>query len=284
MKIHVIYPSCTNENKPNAYSWFKEEASKLDIKLEVLFAERFRLLSHNENCILYDNEPLETPDVAILRCYDNILSKHLESMGVRVVNSSESMEFSKNKMLTHQILAKNGIPTPKTMYDTAQNYSFSELSSFFDSTKIILKELEGSKGECVHLVTSQKDVDNVLTSAKTPILAQEFIETSYGRDIRAWVIGDKVVGAVLRQSGSDFRSNFSLGGSVKEISLDKEAEKLALDSTKAIGLEFAGVDLMFLEKGYVVCEVNGNAGFRSLSTTASKTNMVYELLEYIYNK
>ncbi|MFI3262588.1 MAG: RimK family alpha-L-glutamate ligase [Rikenellaceae bacterium] len=281
MKIYVIYPFVTDDNKPNAYDWFREEALKLDIELEILFAEKFRLLSNYENSILYDNDVLEVPDIAIIRCYDNILAKHLENMGVRVINSSDSLELAKNKMLSHQILAKNHIPTPKTIYNIAQNYRYQELTEFFGNNKVILKEVEGSKGECVHLVSSQKELDKVMKTAKTPMLAQEFIASSFGRDIRVWVIGNKVVGAALRQSNSDFRSNFSLGGSVQEITLDEKAKKLALDSAKSLALEFAGVDLMFLENDYIVCEVNGNAGFRSLSAISSDTNMIQILLKYI---
>lgn len=280
MRGFIIYPCNSSHKKPTAFDWFINEAAKLDIELEVLFSEKFRLLSNNKSSILYENRFLDLPDFVIIRDYNLLLSNHFESLGVRVVNTTRSMELSKNKMLTHQTLAKSYISMPCTIYDTIQTYNYDELSRFFCSDKVILKSVEGAKGECVYLVKSQKEVDDVLKEAKSVVIAQEFIETSVGRDVRVWVVGDRVIGAVLRYSDSDFRSNFSLGGKVKSVELDDLAERLSVESVKALGLEFAGVDLMFTDCGYTVCEVNGNAGFRSLSLV-SDVNVPFEVLKYI---
>lgn len=281
MRGVIIYPTEIIEKSRNAFQWFVDEANSLDIELEVLVTENFKLLSHKENCILYDGKLLEKIDFAIIRDYNVLLSSHLENMGIRVINSTLSMEVSKNKMLTHQLLSRNGINTPRTIFDITQSYRYDELVSFFGCKEIVLKGIEGAKGESVYLVNSQYDIDRVMKECKKDILAQEFIESSKGRDLRVWVIGNRVVGCVLRSSKSDFRSNYSLGGTVELIEIDKEIEEVAVNSVKAIGLEFAGVDLMFLDKGgYTVCEVNGNAGFRSLFTV-SDINIPYELLKYI---
>ena len=98
-----------------------------------------------------------------------------------------------------------------------------------------------------------------------PVL-QEFVATSSGRDIRVWVTGDEVAGHVLRYNPSSFKSNFAAGGSFRQIPLPPAAASLAVAAARACGLFFAGVDLLFDgQNGFKVCEVNGNAGFRTAS-------------------
>ncbi len=117
------------------------------------------------------------------------------------------------------------------------------------------------------------------------ILVQEYIESSYGRDIRVWVSGGEVIGHILRYNDNSFKSNFAAGGSFCQVELPQEAARLAIDATNAVGLHFAGIDLLYTanknasdknsvspaadnisDYGFTVCEINGNAGFRTAST------------------
>ena len=114
-------------------------------------------------------------------------------------------------------------------------------------------------------------------------MLQQYISRSFGRDVRVWVIGNSVAGSVLRYSDTSFLSNYAQGGEDMQYEIDSEIKDLALRSTQALGLEFAGVDILFDEGGYTVCEVNGNAGFRTISSVSDK-NIPYQLFDYINRK
>lgn len=280
MKGWMLYPRETLLSGSCAFDWFIEEAAKLNIELKILFFEDFKLISSYENRLLHCGREITLPDFVVMRGYNTLLSHHIECTETRVINNSYSMALSRNKMLTHQKLCSKGITTPTTLYNISHNYTFNELTEFFDSEVFIIKECEGSKGEQVYMIKSKTDFTNCLTTTKGDLLAQQYIKTSYGRDIRVWVIGDTIAASVLRYSETSFKSNFSLGGKVKPIKLDIQAETIAIESVKALGLEFAGVDLLYTDRGYSVCEVNGNAGFRSITSISNK-NIPGKLFEYI---
>ena len=99
-------------------------------------------------------------------------------------------------------------------------------------------------------------------------------------DIRVYVLGDKVLGCVKRISDSSFKSNYSLGGRVEKYELTDSIKEISLSAAKAIGLEFCGIDLLFTKDSFTVCEVNGNAGFRTI-TMVSDIDIPIELFKWI---
>jgi gamma-F420-2:alpha-L-glutamate ligase len=99
-------------------------------------------------------------------------------------------------------------------------------------------------------------------------------------DIRVYVLGDKVLGCVKRISDSGFKSNYSLGGRVEKYELTDSIKDISLKAAKAIGLDFCGIDLLFTEDSFTVCEVNGNAGFRTI-TQVSDINIPMELFKWV---
>ena len=118
----------------------------------------------------------------------------------------------------------------------------------------------------------------VLSLAGTPMLFQEMVTESRGRDVRVNVVGDRVVASILRQSqNGDFRSNLTLGGSMETYTPTPAEAKLALDAVRELGLTFAGVDVLFGAEGPLICEVNSNAHFKT-TLTCTGVNMADELL------
>jgi RimK family alpha-L-glutamate ligase len=112
---------------------------------------------------------------------------------------------------------------------------------------------------------------------------QEFIKTSYGKDIRVFVVGGKVMGSMIRTSNGSFKSNFSKGGSVSPFEMTPEVEWLATDVAKLFNLDIAGVDLLFDEHGYKVCEANSAPGFKGLERVTGKI-IAEGIIDYILVK
>lgn len=279
----ILYPKLVLSNTTNAFEWLRQEAKKFDIDLDILFFEDFQIVSGRNNLVLYKNREIELPSFVVVRGYESLLSGHFELLGIPVINSSVSMALSLNKMKTHQILSDNNINTPETIYSPLANYTYQYLSDYFKNEKFIVKGLEGSRGIDVFLIKNEQELESAIQVCNGCCVAQQFVNSSYGKDIRAWVVGDEVIASVLRYSEKSFKSNFSQGGKVKLYDMTDEEKELAVQSVKSLGLEFAGIDLLFTEDGSLsVCEINGNAGFRSIASI-SESNIPYKLFEYIHN-
>lgn len=278
----IIYPRYTASHSDNAFGWLAQEAAAFDIDLKVVFIEDISIVYGQTTAAIYiGNQCIsELPSFVIIRTYDTTVSRYFERLGILVINSATSMELCKNKMLTHEILHDNGLPTPLTVYREGGEYNYSELSSFFGGPTFIVKQIDGAKGENVFLVSDAKAMNAAIGKCGGRCLCQQFVATSYGRDVRVWVIGGKVAGAVLRYSETSFLSNFSQGGNVDAIDLPSDASELAVHSATAVGAKFAGIDLLFTSDGFTVNEINGNAGFRTLSRIGIN-DIPHKLFAYI---
>lgn len=275
----IIYPRTKCSMTQQAYQWIVEQASLVGVELDVLFVEDIVCGVENGRLSIFNcGKEIETlPYFAIMRGYDFVIMRHIEMMGIKLFNNHDAMYNSLDKILTHQILAKNAIPTPKTLYN-CRDYSVSK--EFFGSSSFIVKYPKGNRGNEVYIVDNREDF-NDLCNKYEQIISQEIINSSYGKDIRVWVVGNRAVEAVMRYSESSFKSNFSLGGKVQRVDITPEIEKIAVDSSLAVGLDFSGVDLLITDGGYTVCEVNGNAAFRSLMSFDCEIVIPQKLFAYI---
>ena len=274
----LIYPSTTPRGN-NAFGWFREAAARYGMELEVLFYD-------SSGAGALAGAPAWTPDFVLMRGYNTALSRWYEAQGVTVVNSTDSMILCRDKYRCSEVLAAAGVPVPGAL-----SLAEAEGGAAFP---FILKLNYGSKGENVFLIGNEREYREALEACRmeeqhrleelsrgitefgetpeevaygcTPVL-QEFIASSRGRDIRVWVTGDEVAGHVLRYNDRSFKSNFAAGGSFRQIPLPPEAASTAIAAARAAGLFFAGVDLLFDgHGGFKVCEINGNAGFRTASS------------------
>jgi RimK family alpha-L-glutamate ligase len=151
---------------------------------------------------------------------------------------------------------------------------------YFDNKKFVMKKMKGSQGIGVYLIESEEDYNSAYDEIKDEYFCQEFIDYSYGKDIRVYVLGNKVLGCVKRISDKSFKSNYSLGGRVEKYKLNDSIKEISLSAAKAIGLDFCGIDLLFTEDSFTVCEVNGNAGFRTI-TQISDIDIPMELFKWV---
>lgn len=240
--------------------------------------------------IRYKSEVVKLPDAVLVRTgagtnyFALALMRELESLHIPVINTSQSVINSKDKMISSQILAKAKLPTPRTM-----------LVSFPIDVDIVEQEIgfpcvvklvTGSLGKGVYLCENKdffKDlmelIDN-LKSKKTLII-QEFVASEEIFDLRVWVIGGEAKVVMKRTPPKgDFRANISRGGHGYPFELNSDIKNICERTSKEFGLEIAGIDLLFDGKNYKVCEANSSPGFEGIDKFC-KTNMAKEIVQYI---
>lgn len=220
---------------------------------------------------------------------DITLAKFFEQIGIPVYNSAETIRLCDDKGLTYLALKKQRIPMPKTYllpytmgknlleyYDEVQHY-FAKLSYPF-----IVKERVGSFGDQVYLVNDEEELKKLLEKCgDKPLLIQEYISCSKGRDVRAFVVGKKVKAAAERINENDFRSNVNQGGTMHKYKKIKKIKKIAVKATKILGADFAGVDIVFdSKKNPLIIEVNSNPRTESIKE-ATKYDVALAVAKYI---
>ena len=220
------------------------------------------------------------------------LAMQLENLGMRVFNSAQSILWCDDKAQTFLRLAPHGIPMPRTILapKTFTNIGYPDLSFVDDAVRalglpIVLKECFGSFGQQVYLLNDLESLrQKVQELAGAPLLFQELISESYGHDTRINVVGGKVVASMLRRStDGDFRSNLTLGGTMENYTPTEAEAALAIRAVELLGLEFAGVDILFGKDGPILCEVNSNAHFKT-TLECTGVNMALEIMRHIAGK
>lgn len=273
--VMMIYPRKSLIN--NGFEWLKEEGRKAGLEVSTELDDTVGLDISDGVSLTVSGVSRPLPDIVVMRCYDASLSAAFESLGVRVVNTTVSMMQAYNKGLTHVALASASIPMPETLWTVAPDYEAAR-SRF--GARFVVKSPVGSKGEKVWIVSSQRDYDAVVPLCEGGVVAQRYVEEAAGSDMRLWVIGGRVAASVRRIGCGDFRSNYSLGGRIEPCTPTDRQMSLATLAAKVLGLEFAGVDIMESAAGPLVCEVNGNAGFRSVSALGT-ANIPACLFDYL---
>jgi RimK family alpha-L-glutamate ligase len=191
--------------------------------------------------------------------------KFLEKMNFNVINGARSINKAINKAVTYSELASKNIPIPKTVY--AVNPSASQLEDILGTGDLIEKKLYGGGGKGVKQVIA-KDCAISMTGDK---LVQEAVGLNKGADERYWVVGDQAVAAMHRVASKDsYISNISSGGTHKFCKPDPQLSQLAVQATKALGLEIGGVDLINTPKGPMVLEVNNVPCFPTVENSPGK--------------
>jgi len=240
-----------------------------------------------------ENEYTTIPDFVIPRVgssttyYQKAVFRHLERMGVLFINSSDSIDTVKDKLYTMQILAQNNVPHPKTMLvRNPVDVSYVEKKIGFP---IVVKSLSGTHGKGVYLAKDKKNFSQLMDmmeqfNDRFNILLQEYVSDSHGKDLRIMVVGGKVIGAMKRESqDGDFRANITRGAGAKPVEMDEQMEFLSLESTKLLGLDIGGVDLLYDNGGYKICEVNSSPGFSGMEKYTDN-KVAEQIVTYVKNK
>ena len=234
---------------------------------------------------------VEKPDFALFWDKDYILARRLEQEGVALFNSAEGVRICDDKALT-AVALRGRARMPKTLIapKTFEGVGYGDGEWLRKAIErlgfpMVVKEACGSFGKQVYLAENEEELKRLVENmGYKPFLLQEFIASSRGRDVRINVVGSQVFCAILRENRQDFRSNITGGGVGRAYIPTKAQEELALTACREIGLDFAGVDVLFGEDGEpILCEVNSNPHFKSTFDCTGK-DMSVAILRYIKEK
>ena len=239
--------------------------------------------------LYYMGEPVGPVDAVIPRIgasityYGLAVVRQFEMMGVYCLNESQAIARSRDKLRSLQILSRHDIGVPPTVF-TRQPGHVSHCITMVDGTPVVVKLLQGTQGVGVVLAESERAASSVIEAfhgLDENILIQKFIAEAKGADIRALVVGRKVVAAMKRQAaGDEFRSNLHRGGHATKFRLPAEYRKTALAAAKALGLRVAGVDLIESKEGPMVMEVNSSPGLEGIQK-ASGIDVAAEIIDLL---
>ena len=226
--------------------------------------------------LVREGEPLPSYDLVLGRVGHHSTSlglhvlEHLEGMGYRVSPTADALRISRNKLLAMQRLTRAGLRVPHTAF-VAHSEDLAPAIERLGGAPLIVKMLEGAKGRGVMLAESNRAahaIADTFLAMEKPLLVQEFVEESRGRDIRLFVVGDQVIGAVRRRaSGEEFRSNVYLGAKAETVEAKPDFIDAAIRATKTLGLEISGVDVLEGRDGPVILEVNSSPGILGMEGT-----------------
>ncbi len=239
--------------------------------------------------VLYQGKPLERFDAIIPRIgathtfYGTAVVRHFEMMGVFPTNESQSISRSRDKLRCMQLLSREGIGLPVTGFAHSTK-DIEGLINIVGGAPLVIKLLEGTQGIGVILAETTKAAEAVIEAFRglhANILVQEFIREAGGSDVRAFVVGERVVASMKRQApAGEFRSNIHRGGTADKIKLTPEERSTAVRAAKAMGLKVAGVDIIRSNHGPVVLEVNSSPGLEGIED-ATGVDVAGKIVEFI---
>jgi ribosomal protein S6--L-glutamate ligase len=260
----------------NAYSTrrLKEAAIQRGQEVKILNTLKFSIdLQEAYPDLYYRGEVLGDYDAVLPRIgasltyFGTAVVRQFEQMGVYCANSSNGIANSRDKLRSMQIFSRHSVGIPRTTFVKDRKDVLSAISRV-GGAPVIIKLLEGTQGVGVILADSDKIAEAIietLQSAKQNVLIQKFVAESKGRDVRALVVGDRVVAAMRRVAqGQEFRSNVHRGGTTEAIELDETYESVAVRAAQIMGLSVAGVDMLEGNNGPQIMEVNSSPGLEGI--------------------
>jgi ribosomal protein S6--L-glutamate ligase len=287
MKIAIL------SRKASLYSTrrLKEVGEERGHRVQIVdYLRCFMDITSHRPKVIYQGSPLEGLDAVIPRIgathtfYGTAVVRHFEVMGVFPLNESQSISRSRDKLRSLQLLARAGIGLPVTGFA----HSTKDVDGVIDlvgGAPLVVKLLEGTQGIGVVLAETRKAAESVIEAFRgldANILVQEFIKEAGGCDIRAFVVGERVIAAMLRKGAEgEFRSNLHRGGTAEKIKLTPEERSTAVRAAKTLGLQVAGVDMLRSNHGPVVMEVNSSPGLEGIEeyTGVDVAGKIYDYIE-----
>jgi ribosomal protein S6--L-glutamate ligase len=254
-----------------------EAAGMMGHEVEVIdFLKCYMAIKRGNPEVYYYGKKLKGVDAVIPRIgasrtfYGTAVVRQFEMMHVFSVNESQAIARSRDKLRSMQILSRAGIGMPVTAF-ASDPTDMNHIIELVGGTPLVIKLLHGTQGIGVVLAENRKAARSVMDAfygVKANMLIQEFIKEAKGSDVRAFVVGGEVIGAMKRQGPEgEFRSNLHRGGSAKMIKLTRQELKTAVDAARLLGLNVAGVDMLQSSKGPMVLEVNSSPGLEGIEAT-----------------
>lgn len=253
------------------------------------YAKCYMTIQSNQPIVSYEGEEVNDIDVIIPRIaasftkYGTSVCRQFEMRGVFTTAGSIAINRSRDKLRSMQILARAGVGIPKTVISRETN-QVEEVIDQAGGIPLIIKVARGTHGNGVVLAETRKAAKAVMQAfyvEGVTFFAQEYVSESAGTDIRALVVGGKVVASMKRQSlDDDFRSNIHQGGEGKAIKLTDLERKTAVKAAKAMNLPICGVDMLRSDRGPLVLEVNSSPGLAGIETVTGH-DVASQIIDYI---
>jgi ribosomal protein S6--L-glutamate ligase len=241
--------------------------------------------------VVYQGKSLRDVDAVIPRIgasqtfYGTAVVRQFEMAKVYAVNESQAISRSRDKLRSLQLLSRKGIGLPVTGFANSTKDT-QGLIELVGGAPLVVKLLEGTQGIGVVLCETQKAAESVIEAFRgleANILVQQFVKEAGGSDVRAFVVGGKVVASMQRNAApGEFRSNLHRGGSAEKVKLTPDERATAVGAAKAMGLNVCGVDLLRSNSGPVVMEVNSSPGLEGIETTTG-VDVAGKIIEFIEN-
>jgi ribosomal protein S6--L-glutamate ligase len=278
---------------PKLYSTrrLKEAAAARGHEAKVLNTLSFSIEVERGNPrLFYKNKQLTTYDAVIPRIgasvtfFGTAVVRQFEQMGVFCLNPSHAISVSRDKLRAMQVLSRHRIGIPTTLFVRHADEIIPGIQRM-GGPPVVVKLLEGTQGIGVILAENEKIAEAIIETlsgpAKMSVLLQQFVKESKGRDVRAFVVGNRVVAAMRRVAqGDEFRSNVHRGGHVEKVELDPEFERVAVHASQVMGLRVAGVDMLEGKDGPVLMEVNSSPGLEGIEA-ATGIDVAGEVIQLI---
>lgn len=286
MKLAIL--SCA----PNAYSTrrLKEAAQQRNQHVDVLNTLKFAIdLDRGSPDLYYRQQHLQHYDAVLPRIgasityFGTAVVRQFQEMDVFCANTAHGIMNSRDKLRALQILSRHHVGIPRTTFVRDRKDVLPAIERV-GGAPVVIKLIEGTQGIGVLLAESVKTAEGIvelLQSQKQNVLIQKFVAESKGRDIRAFVVGDRVVAAMRRVAqGKEFRSNVHRGGIAEPVELSEEYRETAVRCTQILGLQVAGVDMLEGKDGPQVMEVNSSPGLEGIETCTG-LDVAGAIIEYI---
>jgi ribosomal protein S6--L-glutamate ligase len=276
MKIVILSKGSLNYTTQRLKKVAEERGHEVHV---VSYVKCYMAVEKGNPVVYYKGEKIVGVDAVIPRIaqsytrYGSAVVRQFEMQGVFTTASSIAIVRSRDKLRAYQLLAKYGVSVPKTVF-ARETADFEEVIELVGGAPAVIKVARGTHGNGVVLAETRKAAKAVMQAfyvEGVSFLVQEFVAESAGIDIRALVVGGRVVASVIRQSlDDDFRSNTHQGGVGKAVKLTEEEERTAIKAAKAMGLPICGVDMMRSNKGPLVLEVNSSASIKTPEAVTSR--------------
>ena len=300
MKIHTLIYTPLEHLGPATQKdieLLSEAAKKYGHELEVISAQDCQLKFDKKPEVLIKNKKPKDINVLLVRAnflsgsldFHSGLIKQFELMKIPIINKHLPVLRAKNKQRSLQTLSRYGIPIPKTYILRSPEY-VDEAVKDIGSYPVIIKTLAGSHGQGVSIVESARGLKSLVgmmvnNREAAPLIIQEYIKESKGKDVRVFILGKRIIGAMERiaTKRGEFRSNFHLGGRVRVAEMSRKEKDVAFAAVKAFGLNMAGVDILRTKTGPKVLEVNANPGLEGI-TLATGRDIAGEIIKFTVKK
>lgn len=286
MKLAIL--SCG----PNSYSTqrLKEAALQRGHQAKVLNTLKFSIdLQQGIPDLYFRQKELSDYDAVLPRIgasityYGTAVVRQFQEMGVFCANTAHGISNSRDKLRSLQILSRHQIGIPRTTFVRDKKDVLPAIERV-GGAPVVIKLIEGTQGIGVLLAESTKAAESIielLQSQKQNVLIQKFVAESKGKDIRAFVVGDRVVAAMRRVAqGQEFRSNVHRGGIAEAVELDEQYRETAVRAAQILGLQVAGVDMLEGKNGPQIMEVNSSPGLEGIET-ATGLDIAGAVIDYV---